>query len=107
MKKILIVEDDPHVIGLVQIHLADLPAEITVVGRGAEGFAKALRQAFDLIMLDIMLPDMTGWKCASGYAWKGLTTPIMMLYRQVGRVGQSDRARTGRRRLPDQALRGA
>jgi DNA-binding response OmpR family regulator len=79
MKKILMVEDDENVIGLVRIHLADLPGEVTAVRRGAEGFSRALQQPFDLVILDIMLPDMTGWKCASGYAWKGLTTPIMML----------------------------
>jgi DNA-binding response OmpR family regulator len=79
MKKILIVEDDANVAGLVQIHLADLPAEITVVGRGAEGFAKALRHAFDLVMLDIMLPDMDGMEVCRRLRMEGLTTPILML----------------------------
>ncbi|MBD0257462.1 MAG: response regulator transcription factor [Cytophagales bacterium] len=79
MKKILIVEDDPHVTGLVQIHLADLPGEVTAVGRGAEGFAMALRQPFDLIILDIMLPDMNGLEVCRRLRLEGLTTPVMML----------------------------
>ena len=79
MKKILIVEDDKHVTGLVQIHLADLPGDITAVGRGAEGFAMALRQPFDLIILDIMLPDMDGLEVCKRLRMEGLTTPILML----------------------------
>jgi DNA-binding response OmpR family regulator len=79
MKKILIVDDDKHVIGLVKIHLADLPGEITATSRGAEGFAKALRDPFDLIILDIMLPDMNGLEVCKRLRMEGLKTPILML----------------------------
>ncbi|CAA9253018.1 MAG: Phosphate regulon transcriptional regulatory protein PhoB (SphR) [uncultured Cytophagales bacterium] len=79
MKKILMVEDDENVIGLVKIHLADLPGEVLAVRRGAEGFSKALQQPFDLVILDIMLPDMDGLEVCKRLRMEGLTTPIMML----------------------------
>ncbi len=79
MKKILLVEDDENVIGLVRIHLADLPGDVTAVGRGAEGYSRALQSPFDLVILDIMLPDMDGLEVCKRLRMAGLTTPIMML----------------------------
>jgi two-component system, OmpR family, alkaline phosphatase synthesis response regulator PhoP len=79
MKKILIVEDDPHVANLVRIHLNDLPADVTMVGRGTDGITRASQQPFDLIILDIMLPDTDGLEVCKRLRTAGLTTPILML----------------------------
>ena len=60
MKKVLIVEDDPNISQLIQIHLKDLGYEIKVKNNGREGFESANANSFDLIILDIMLPEMDG-----------------------------------------------
>lgn len=60
MKKILIIEDDPHIAGLEQDYLEAADLQVTVAADGTTGLETALNGNFDLILLDIMLPGMDG-----------------------------------------------
>jgi DNA-binding response OmpR family regulator len=81
MAKVLIIDDDVHITRLLQTHLSDEGFEVTVAHRGEDGLAKALEAAPDLIMLDVMLPDATGFQMCSRFRRTPATrsTPIIMM----------------------------
>jgi len=58
MYKILLIEDDPQHIMLVKIRLRSEGYEVAAAQTGAEGVAAARKQAPDLILMDLILPDM-------------------------------------------------
>ena len=56
----LLVEDERHIRELVQLHLGLEGCDTTAVGNGEEALALLRQQAFDLIVLDLMLPGLDG-----------------------------------------------
>jgi two-component system, OmpR family, alkaline phosphatase synthesis response regulator PhoP len=79
MKKILMVEDDENLLELVDIHLKDIHCETTKANTGRKALEKGLKQNFDLIILDIMLPDMDGFEICRRLREEKVSTPILML----------------------------
>ena len=79
MKKVLVVEDDPNISQLIQIHLHDLGYQIQVCNHGREGFELANSNPFDLIILDIMLPEMDGLTICQRLRAFDNFTPILMI----------------------------
>ncbi|MBM1107078.1 response regulator transcription factor [Aurantibacter crassamenti] len=78
MKQILIIEDDPEIIKLLEIHLTDLIYTTSKATDGALGLNMALENDYDLIILDLTLPSMDGIEvCKRLRASKN--TPIIML----------------------------
>jgi len=61
MKKILYVEDNIDTNQAVKIILSNAGFDIDTAVDGAEGLKKAVSKDYDLILLDVMLPDMSGW----------------------------------------------
>ncbi|MBZ1356313.1 MAG: response regulator [Candidatus Nealsonbacteria bacterium] len=61
MKKILIVEDDPFLIDIYVTKFEKRGYNVTSAKDGEEALECALREPFDIIMLDIILPKMDGW----------------------------------------------
>lgn len=79
MKQILMIEDDPAIVGLVRLHLSDLPGTLTATPSGTDGVQKMAQQSYDLCILDLMLPDLDGISvCRQIRAFDG-QTPILML----------------------------
>lgn len=62
MIKILIVEDDPNIAKLMEATVAIGGYESEVCSNGAEAFEKIEYGNYDLILLDVMLPDMSGFE---------------------------------------------
>lgn len=79
MKKVLVVEDDPNIVDLLEIHLQDLHFSLEKSYRGDEGLRKALAGRFDLMILDIMLPGVDGLEICRQVRGAGVHTPILML----------------------------
>ncbi len=79
MYKVLIVEDDPDIIQLIDIHLKDLDCEIQVASNGKKGFELAMASSFDLVILDIMLPEMDGISICQKMRALDNFTPVLML----------------------------
>ncbi|WP_024481213.1 response regulator transcription factor [Cellulophaga baltica] len=78
MKQILIIEDDPEIIKLLEIHLTDLIYTTAKAMDGKLGLEMALEISYDLILLDITLPTMDGVEiCKKIRSQKN--TPIIML----------------------------
>lgn len=79
MKKVLVIEDDKSIVDLLEIHLKDLNCEVTTVLNGAEGLKLALANPYDLIVLDIMLPNLSGFEICKEVRRKDVYTPVLML----------------------------
>jgi len=79
MKKVLIVEDDPEIVDLLEIHLDDLDCQITKTYDGKAGLDEALTDSYDLIILDIMLPSMDGLEVCRRLRGQEHYTPVLML----------------------------
>jgi len=79
MKKVLIIEDDPQIIELLAIHLTDLSCEVTSARDGNEGLTLALKNYYDLVVLDVMLPGLDGMNVCKLIRMAGNTTPILIL----------------------------
>ena len=58
--RILVVEDEPVIRELVRSLLSESDCEVEAAGTGVEGLKLARSQAFDLILLDVVLPQMDG-----------------------------------------------
>lgn len=79
MKKILIIEDDPATITGLEDALRAEHLEVTAAMSGQMGFDKARRGEYDLIILDIMLPDKNGIDICKDLRKEGIGTSILML----------------------------
>jgi two-component system phosphate regulon response regulator PhoB len=60
MARILIVEDEPDLAQVLEYNLKDAGHKVHVAGRGAEGLRLAREKRPDLVLLDLMLPDIAG-----------------------------------------------
>jgi DNA-binding response OmpR family regulator len=78
MKQILIIEDDPEIIKLLEIHLTDLIYTTTKAMDGEQGLQLALNNDYDLILLDLTLPTMDGVTICKKLREKK-NTPVIML----------------------------
>ena len=79
MRKVLVVEDDPNIIELLEIHLKDLGCEVDKAMDGNLGLDKGLKDTYDLILLDVMLPNRDGIDICRTLRAKDIQTPILML----------------------------
>lgn len=61
MPSVLIIEDEPSILKFLSQNLALRGWDVMVATDGAEGLRHALQEQTDLIMLDLMLPVMSGW----------------------------------------------
>ncbi|HRE47600.1 MAG TPA: response regulator [Aggregatilineales bacterium] len=60
--KIVCIEDDPKTIELVKLILKREGFEVTGVGNGADGLRAVEALKPNLVLLDLMMPDMDGWE---------------------------------------------
>lgn len=78
-RRILVVEDNKDMAQLLALHLHDLSCQVELVYDGMAGLAKAEANAYDLIILDVMLPKMDGLEVCRQLRRKPVYTPILML----------------------------
>src|SRR5467141_31081 len=77
--KILIVEDDPHILlGLEEVLKSD-GFEVAVCNRGDQAIEAAGKHRPALIVLDVMLPGLSGYDICKQLRARMITTPILML----------------------------
>jgi CheY-like chemotaxis protein len=91
-KKILVVDDDELVLIAIQELFTPLGFVVTPLSSGPEAVEKVCQNQFDLLILDVSMPEMTGFEVCQkirqmdSYA----ETPILML---TARSGEEDRQR--------------
>src|SRR6185436_11518459 len=77
--KVLVIEDELDIAKLVQLHLQDLPCEVSLAFDGIVGLAEAEAKPYDLVILDIKLPGIDGLEVCRRLRARGRYTPILML----------------------------
>lgn len=78
MTTILVVEDEQPVCDLVRVYLEKESFAVEVAMNGREALEKVAHNKYDLILLDIMLPEVDGWAICREVR-KNSSTPIIML----------------------------
>jgi DNA-binding response OmpR family regulator len=77
--KVLIVEDDPHILlGLEEVLKSD-GFDVAVCNRGDQAIEAVRKQRPALIVLDVMLPGLSGYDICKQLRAKKVATPILML----------------------------
>ncbi len=79
MKKILIVEDDKALLETLTTSLASESFKVLSATDGEKGFQIACQEEIDLIILDLVLPSLSGMDICRELRAKGIMTPIIML----------------------------
>ena len=77
--KVLVVEDDRKIASFVQKGLKEQGFVVEVCGDGNEGYNRATRQTYDVIVLDIMLPGRDGLSILRALREKKNTVPVILL----------------------------
>ena len=77
--RILIVEDEPKVAQLVREALTEAQFAADVAVDGVSALERVSAMAYDLLILDVMLPDMGGFGVCRQVRSLGLNTPVLML----------------------------
>lgn len=79
MKKIILIEDESSVVSFIKKGLQELDYEISVALDGYTGIKLVEDHDFDMIILDIMLPDINGLEVCKEIRKKNKTVPILFL----------------------------
>ena len=77
--RILIVEDDKGVSRFIRKGLSEEGFSADAVFDGEEGLYMATTETYDLVILDIMLPELSGFEVLKGIRKKGVLTPVVFL----------------------------
>jgi DNA-binding response OmpR family regulator len=79
MRSVLVIEDQQDIAHLMRLHLQDVPCNVELAFDGRSGLASAEKKAFDLVVLDLMLPGIDGLEVCRRLRARPLYTPIMMV----------------------------
>jgi two-component system alkaline phosphatase synthesis response regulator PhoP len=86
--RILIIEDEPDLARGLAMNLTAEGYRVDAETRGDAGLERALRDRPDLVLLDVMLPGMSGFDVCRGLRQRGFEAPIIML---TARAEETDR----------------
>ncbi|MGB2705699.1 MAG: response regulator transcription factor [Candidatus Omnitrophota bacterium] len=79
MPKVLIIEDEVSLLSGLRDNLEGEGYKVSTASDGKKGLEKALKENVDIVLLDIMLPGMSGFDICKEIKSKKLTLPIVML----------------------------
>ena len=91
--RILLVDDNLQNLELVQAYLEDLPCRVSTARDGLEAFAASERQRPDLVLLDVMMPRMSGFEVCQKIKSNPATRDIVVIMvTALHEVGDYERA---------------
>ncbi|WP_290772716.1 response regulator transcription factor [Anaerofustis sp.] len=79
MKEILLIEDEVKIARFLQLELTHEGYNLTIAIEGRDGLIKAMDDKYDLIILDLMLPNLSGIEICRRLRANNISTPIIML----------------------------
>jgi two-component system copper resistance phosphate regulon response regulator CusR len=77
--RLLVVEDEQKIGDYLQKGLEEAGFVIQLCRNGLDGYHMAVSESFDLLILDVMLPDIDGWQILQKLRAAGFTTPVLFL----------------------------
>ena len=77
--KILIVEDEPKTGEYLRQGLNEAGFVADLAANGSDGLHLALHGEYDLVILDVMLPELDGWQVLASLRRRGLEMPVLFL----------------------------
>lgn len=77
--RILIVEDEAKIAAFLRQGLTENGFVVDVAGQGDDGFHLARTREYDLIILDVLLPQLDGWTILKALRQEGKLTPVLYL----------------------------
>jgi DNA-binding response OmpR family regulator len=86
----LIVEDEHRLAQAVARGLTADGFTVDIAGNGPDGFAQAVERAYDVIVLDIMLPGLSGYEVVRRLRAAKVWTPVLMLTAKDGEYDEAD-----------------
>src|SRR6516225_8888181 len=78
-REVLVVEDDEDIAKLVKLQLLELSCNVKLASDGVKGLAEAQSKPYDLLILDLMLPGMSGLEICQRIRGQDRYTPVLML----------------------------
>ena len=78
-QKILIVEDKKEIARFIQMDLIHSGFDTAIEGNGLRAFERIIQEDYDLVLLDVMLPDMNGLEICRKVRELQSNIPIIML----------------------------
>ncbi len=77
--RVLVIEDDPGAAGFLEKGLREAAYAVDVANNGIDGLHKAVTEAYDAIVLDLMLPGMDGFSILREVRSSEIRTPVICL----------------------------
>lgn len=77
--KLLVVEDEPNIGNYLKQGLDEAGFVVDLLDNGVDGLHHALTEAYDLVILDVMLPGLNGWQILGGIRKAGKDVPVLFL----------------------------
>jgi DNA-binding response OmpR family regulator len=93
--RILVVEDEERIADALKRGLEAEGFAVDVAANGTDGLWLATEQAYDTIVLDIMLPGINGLRVCKALREKRIWTPILMLTAKDGELDETEALDTG------------
>ncbi len=93
--RVLVVDDDPKAVELIAVRFTGLASEILRAYGGAEAIEIATRELPDLIVLDLMMPDVNGFEVVEALRVHLETARIPILVVTAQQITPADRIRLG------------
>ncbi len=77
--RLLIIEDEPKTVAYLKKGLTESGFSVQIASDGEQGLVLVKEEAFDLVILDVMLPGLSGWSVIQALREAGITTPVLFL----------------------------
>ena len=90
-KKILLVEDDPFLVDIYSKKLQQFGFEVVCANSGGKALELFTRNVFDLVLLDIVMPDIDGWKILSEIKESPANKAKVIIFSNLGQKAEVER----------------
>ncbi len=88
--RILVVDDEVRLAEALRQGLERHGYDVSVAHEGNAAITKARAGGFDLILLDVMIPELSGYRVLESMRREGIDTPVMMLTAKDGEYDEAD-----------------
>jgi len=79
VKNVLIVDDEPAIVTLLQYNLKRESFEVDTAGNGREALDKIRKNNYTIVLLDLMLPELSGEEVLKQMRMDRIETPVIIL----------------------------